>query len=352
MFKSNRVPAYSAREFEELMRASPKALMSHPCVIKGFTGNWSASREWTDLAYLAEQFGHHEVTASAPQFTTHKEARICQVRTDYRTYLKYIESPEEVESIFQNRWTQGNADELRKLNLPLYCGNVPLVRHTADKLFGEIAPVLPEPLECVNDEIPFYYQSGNHVWLYVSIAGALTPLHQDNNAVCAYLAQLQGHKEAILYPPEDKRHYYNPTVGYMNPLSPDSREFPTWMEARQWTASLAPGDLLVWGSNWAHHVVTLDRSITVSFDFVNSDNLDAYSKSIDWRFKLGSFAKRNEKLVRQRIIDGRVSQALIDGKEEPIGKEMMISVLRSALNGHLSERSRYVKQNMLVALEA
>ena len=129
------------------------------------------------------------------------------------------------------------------------------------------------------------------MWLYVSRAGALTPLHEDNNTVYAYLGQLQGQKRATLYSPNDRRHYHNASLGYMDPLNPNDIEFPTWREARQWTALLNPGELLIWGPNWAHHVVTLADSITISFDFVNFVNLQSYARAEDWRHELGLFAR-------------------------------------------------------------
>ncbi|MGH8079924.1 MAG: cupin-like domain-containing protein, partial [Lysobacter sp.] len=188
------------------------------------------------------------------------------------------------------------------------------------------------------------------VWLYVSRAGALTPLHQDNNAVIAYLAQLQGRKEAILYHPDDKPHFHNPAVGYFDPLNPNDEDFPTWRQAQPWTASLNPGELLIWGPNWAHHVVTHSDSITVSFDIINSLNLEAYALSRDWRHELGLFARKNAELIRSRIQDPRLHQALDSGSEEEIGREVMVCVLRSALKNELLARSRRVKEALLRAL--
>jgi hypothetical protein len=277
---------------------------------------------------------------------------MCQVRTDFGTYLRYVRNPERLEELFDGQWSKGDADVLRELDLPLYCGNLRLVRHSREAILADIQPLVPGPMECLNDDIPYYYQSGNHVWLYVSLAGALTPLHQDNNAVVAYLAQLEGHKEAVLYSPADKPHYWNPTLGYMNPLAPDDSEFPTWREARPWTASLNPGELLVWGSDWAHHVVTLSNSITVSFDVIDRFNLAAYTRSHEWRTELGRFARGNAELIRARMPDPRVREALERGSEADLGREVMICVLRDALESPLSERSRRVKSEMLQILEA
>jgi hypothetical protein len=349
--QSREIPVYELEAFEQLVADSPDVLADHPCVVRGFTGQWAASRRWTSLESLTEAFGAFPVTAGAPQFITHKHSKMCQVKTDFGTYLKYVQDPGRLEELFDGKWSKGDAAVLRELDLPLYCGNLRLVRHSREQVLADIDPLVPAPMEVLNDEIPYYYQSGNHVWLYVSLAGALTPLHQDNNAVIAYLAQLQGHKEAILYSPEDKPHFWNRELGYMDPLCPNDDEFPTWREARPWTASLNPGELLIWGPNWAHHVVTLSNSITVSFDIVNSLNLAAYTRSQDWRDELGRFARKNADLIRTRMPDPRVLEALDEPDETALGREVMICVLRAALAAPLAERSRRVKSEMLRILE-
>jgi Cupin-like domain len=349
--QSRDIPVYELGEFQRLIEASPDLLSSHPCVVRGFTGQWAASRRWTSLESLTEAFGSFPVTAGAPQFITHKHSKMCQVKTDFGTYLKYVQDPDRLEELFEGKWSKGDATVLRELDLPLYCGNLRLVRHSREEVLSEIDPLVPGRMEYLNDDIPYYYQSGNHVWLYVSRAGALTPLHQDNNAVIAYLAQLQGHKEAILYSPEDKRHFWNRDLGYMDPLSPNDDEFPTWREARPWTASLNPGELLIWGPNWAHHVVTLSDSITVSFDIVNSLNLGAYTRSVDWRDELGRIARKNADLFRKRMPHPSVHEALDNAVEADLGREVMICVLRDALATPLAERSRRVKSEMLRILD-
>lgn len=345
------IPTYSLAEFAELIRRSPEVLEAHPCHVTGFVEHWPAWRKWNDLDKLAPLFGHLPVTAGAPQFITNRHSRMCQVRTSFGTYLDYVRDPARLETLFEGSWVKGDPALLRDLGLPLYCGNLRLVRHAAEPVLQDIMPLTPGGLDFVNGEIPYYYQSGNHVWLYVSLAGALTPLHQDNNAVIAYLAQLEGHKDAILYSPRDKPHFHNPAVGYLDPLHPDDGDFPSWRQAQPWVGSLAPGELLVWGPNWAHHVVTRTRSITVSFDVVNDMNLEAYAGSMDWRAELGAFAHKQAALVRSRVDDAEVLRLLDDGgPAEELGRALMICVLRAALRGTLSERSRQVKERLLHAL--
>lgn len=348
---SSPIPSYALAEFSQLLQREPDVLASHPCLVRGFNAQWRASELWTQMSYLEEKFGHLPVTAGAPQFVTHAGDRMCQVFTDFGTYLKYMADPGSVETLFEGKWSKGDAALFRDMDMPLYCGNMRLARHAKEPVFDDLRPIIPEGLACYNDDIPYYYQSGNHLWLYVSLAGALTPLHQDNNAVIAYLAQLKGRKQAILYSPEDKPHYFNPAVGYLDPLHPDDGEFPTWRQARAWTGTIEAGDFLIWGPNWAHHVVTQSDSITVSYDVVNDLNLEAYAASMDWRNELGLFATKNEALIRSRIADASVHRALDSGNSEDIGREVMRSVLRAALAGNQSETARAVRTRLLRVLD-
>ncbi|UPG89732.1 cupin-like domain-containing protein [Luteibacter aegosomaticola] len=350
--EAKEIPVCSAATFQELIERDFTVLASTPFIIKGYVEQWPAWTRWRDHGLLRERFGHLPVTAGAPQFTTHRDTRMCQVRTDFATYLDYVADPAAIDELFAGRWTRGDSTLLKELGLPLYCGNLQLVRHARDAVFDEISPSVPPGLGCLNDEIPYYYQSGNHVWLYVSLRGALTPLHQDNNAVIAYLGQLQGEKEAILYSPTDRAHFYSAGVGYLDPLNPDDVDFPTWRKATPWRGRLGPGDLLIWGPNWAHHVVTLSDSITVSHDMVSMLNLAEYAGSADWRGELGHFARKHADLVRARTQDKRLHALLDDGELDDIGQSLMAVVLANALKGDLSARSRATKQALLDALDA
>lgn len=347
-----RIPTYDLPAFTRAIADDPELLLSHPCVVRGFVDQWEASRQWSDLDMLAQTFGDLPVTAGAPQFTTNRNMAMCQVRTTFGSYIEYVKDPARIEELFEGRWVKGDLAAFRRSGMPLYCGNMRLVRHAREEVMSRILPHVPGGIECLNDDIPYFYQAGNHVWLYVSLAGALTPLHQDNNAVISYLGQIKGEKEAILYSPDDKKHYYRRGVGYLDPLVPDEEDFPTWREARPWTATLRPGDLLIWGPSWAHRVATTSDSVTVSVDIVNSCNIADYTRAEDWRDELGRFARRNAALIRARMPDAALSDKLDNASEVELGRDVMIRVLQAALQQPLSDRSRRTKSTMMAVLEA
>ena len=338
------------REFEQILRREPDVLARRPFVVEGFVERWPAYRTWQDYAVLDRKFGHLAITAGAPQFVTHKAAASCAVGCTYSEYLDYLRSPSEAEAIFAGKWIKGSLPEVQALGMPLYCGNVRFVAKASDPLFQEISPLTPG-LECWNAEIPQYYQIRNHVWLYVGLKGALTPLHADNNGVIAYLAQLKGSKRATLFSPEDRAHYHRPGLGYMDVLKPNTKEFPTWAEATPWVADLNSGQALIWGPNWAHHVSTLSDSVTVSLDIVNGTNLEEYTQSQDWAQVFGGLARQRRQAIEAAVPDA-FSGLVGDESDQQIGRSVMIQLLRAALVADLPAKSRLVKQQMLSYLEA
>lgn len=98
-------------------------------------------------------------------------------------------------------------------------------------------------------------------------------LHIDYWGMSAFMAQLYGRKEVILFPAEDARYLY-PTAA--NPLkssirdfdNPDYETFPEFRHARQYRVALGPGDLL-FNPGWWHTTKTLAPSITVIWAYWN-----------------------------------------------------------------------------------
>jgi hypothetical protein len=62
-------------------------------------------------------------------------------------------------------------------------------------------------------------------------------------------------------------------------------------------------------------------------------------------------AAANADLIRTRMPDPRIHDALDKGSDSELGREVMVCVLRDALAAPLAERSRRVKSEMLRILE-
>lgn len=117
----------------------------------------------------------------------------------------------------------------------------------------------------------------------------------------------------------------------MDPLRPDEADFPTWRQAVKWVGDLDVGQVLFVGTRWAHHVQTLDTSISVSFDFVDRSNMAAYAVSAGWAEVFGKRLKSNPEAVRLKL-GGRVPPAELDRLSSvALGRRVMAEVLRAAL---------------------
>lgn len=324
------IPVVSRDEFQRLAEENPLVLHQNPWIVDGYIQHWPGYRDWQDLAYLQARFGHLKAFAKAPNFITNRKSSLVSVETSFRQYIDYILNPEAVREIYDGCWMDGDYEQFRAQRLPLYCGTLRFVHQANDPIFEAVSPLVPPPLRPWNHALPYYYSLFNHLWLLVSLPGALTPLHTDNNGTIALIAQLKGRKRATLYSPADLAHVFNSDVGFMDPEKPDEDDFPNWRKATRWTGNLDVGQVLFVGTNWAHHVETLETSISVSFDFVDASNIDAYAASAAWAGVFGDRIKRNPGMVGK--MPGVLTIDEIDRLTSvELGRRVMAHILRSAI---------------------
>lgn len=328
--KQNGIPVISAREFERRFTENPGLLHDSPWIVDGYIEEWPAFRRWQNLDYLRERFGGLAAFAKAPNFATNRNQGLVSVETDFARYLDYIQTPGRAKELYEGRWLEGSHDEFVARGIPLYCGTLRFVHSANDPTFDELHPLVPSPIETWNHALPYYYSLFNHLWLLVSLPGALTPLHVDNNGTIALIAQLSGCKRATLYAPADHRHVHNPSVGYLDPDHPDPQDYPTWTEAVKWTADLEAGQVLFVGTGWAHHVRTIERSVSVSFDFVDRSNIAAYARSADWASVFGARVKSRPEIFVDKL-RGALTRDLIAALPAiEVGRLAMAAILRAA----------------------
>ncbi|UPG89729.1 cupin-like domain-containing protein [Luteibacter aegosomaticola] len=329
--KARAIPVIDVAEFARLYRENPRVLHDSPWIISGYIQDWPSYAAWQDLGVLRERFGHIGAFAKAPNFVTHRSASLVSVETDFARYLDYIEQPDRARELYEGRWLEGSYEAFAAQDLPLYCGTLRFVHRADDPTFAEVFPLVPAPLQPVNHALPYYYSLFNHLWLLVSLPGALTPLHVDNNGTIAMIAQLRGRKRATLYAPRDLAHVYQAGIGFMDPEAPDDTEFPTWREATPWHAELLPGQVLYVGTEWAHHVRTLETSVSVSFDFVDESNLADYAISPDWATVLGQRVKARPDTFLQKLSSHLRSTDIATLPPVELGRKVMRAVLASSL---------------------
>ena len=102
-------------------------------------------------------------------------------------------------------------------------------------------------------------------------------LHYDFLETHAYLAQIVGRKRCVLFSPDDSAALYD---GAVNPDEPEFERFPLFRNATAYECILEPGELLFIPYRWWHHVVALDNSITVNYNFFNRVNFGAFLTSL------------------------------------------------------------------------
>ncbi|MEP6706789.1 MAG: cupin-like domain-containing protein [Pyrinomonadaceae bacterium] len=106
--------------------------------------------------------------------------------------------------------------------------------------------------------------------LWLSSAGAVTPLHYD--VVHSLFAQVKGRKHFTLFAPRDGSSLYPFSMfsrySYLSRvdiLQPDLREFPKFEQAKPVSFTLEPGEVLYLPAFWWHQVQSLETSISISW---------------------------------------------------------------------------------------
>jgi hypothetical protein len=110
-------------------------------------------------------------------------------------------------------------------------------------------------------------------WVLFGPDGSKTGLHRDFLHTHAYIAQVVGRKQCVLFSPDDSACLYD---GAVDPERPDYERFPLLRQATAFECIVEPGELLLVPADWWHAVRGLDCSITVSYNFFTRSNFGAY----------------------------------------------------------------------------
>jgi histone arginine demethylase JMJD6 len=162
-----------------------------------------------------------------------------------------------------------------------YLRNQPLANWPPELL----ADVLPMP-ECTR---PNWFESRlfpartkmTSIEAYIGGEGAQFPvLHWDGLHTHAYLMQLYGDKEYIVFGPDQTEFMYPRDGGNLSEiddvLEPDLEKFPLYDRAEGVRFQLHPGETLFVPSGWWHTARILNPSVTVSINGLNRPNGTAF----------------------------------------------------------------------------
>jgi histone arginine demethylase JMJD6 len=119
---------------------------------------------------------------------------------------------------------------------------------------------------------------GAAIELYIGGTGGSFPvLHYDGSGTHAFLMQIYGRKQYVVYPPSQEPFLYpspkRENVSLLNSVeTPDLERFPLFAKAVPTVFVLEPGELLFVPSHWWHTAKMLSSSITVSANVLNQSN--------------------------------------------------------------------------------
>lgn len=247
-----------------------------PLIVTDAMTGWQAREKWT-FDFFRERYGNEQVIVS-DQLLRPDVVR----KVNFGEYLKYCTNPE---ASALSAITGGR---------PLYLTHFsPFSRH-------------PELLADFSE--PYFIENGyagltgplrgwyfdNFSWVFVGPRGTISPLHIDLFGTHAWLAQIAGRKRVTLFSPEDAPFLYD---GQFDPLNYDPERFPLLEKTKPMVTVLEPGEVIFIPAGWVHHVVSLEPSISLTFNFANTSNLALHMLSIardlpGWVKKLQSPAGR------------------------------------------------------------
>lgn len=115
--------------------------------------------------------------------------------------------------------------------------------------------------------------------LFIGGKGSKFPsLHVDVAGTHAFLHQVYGTKELVLYPPEQSELVYpnHKGISQIEDIeAPDLDRFPRFAEATPIRATVQAGDMILVPSGWWHTAVMPGPSITVAWNTANASNWDS-----------------------------------------------------------------------------
>jgi hypothetical protein len=243
-----------------------------PVILTDAMNSWTALSRWTfDL--FKTRYGSDKV---APRIWSGLN---CAKLMTLGDYLDHIDAPE---VLSPGLWIDAATLHPRQApseapNFPLYLAWSVFARHPelledielSPKFVEDWLPYLPEAFHKVLDGATKYFSAG----ILIGPKNAQIGLHYDFLETHAYLAQIVGRKRCVLFSPEDSASIYN---GDVNVDAPDFEKFPLFRKATAYECTLEPGELLFIPHRWWHHIVGLEKSITVNYNFFNRVNFSAY----------------------------------------------------------------------------
>jgi hypothetical protein len=244
-----------------------------PVVVTDALEHWGALSKWTfDL--FKSRYGSEMILVPAGMYSKSKKAM------KLGDYIDYLDAPSGRSPGFwiDPETKRPRAEPPEATTTPLYLnGWNAFQRHPelmedvelSPRFVEDWLPLLPPPLRTILDEATRYISAT----VLIGPKGSLSSLHVDFLHTHSYLAQIRGRKRCVLFSPDDSAALYD---GRVDPDRPDFERFPLFQKATAFECTLEPGEVLFTPHRWWHHVVGLEKSITVAYNFFNRVNFSDY----------------------------------------------------------------------------
>lgn len=248
-----------------------------PVVIRNITSTWTSKIDFTPQ-FFKENFGKHITNFEGKKYTMSEIMDITEQST--------VENPAPYPMKF-NLLTQ--LKDILPLIKPLHF-NIAQPNWIYSKLFPK-------------------NKMGNSIDLFIGGPGNRYTIHKDAYDVHAWLVQLYGEKEVIIFPREQEALMYRGKTGmgsFQSPIdisNPDYEKYPKFKEATPFKVTLKAGDAIYIPNGVWHTTQATKHNISIIVDQINSSNFKA------WRNDVYNY--RKEYSIVKAVID--YSAAVIIG---------------------------------------
>ncbi|XP_054714960.1 HSPB1-associated protein 1-like [Uloborus diversus] len=169
-------------------------------------------------------------------------------------------------------WQRENFSHLSETN-PFY--KFPKENYWAYSSYNYMKNVFPEGsdiLKVLNwNAFGFPEVAATDCAFWIGSCGSYTPCHFDSYG-CNLVAQIEGRKRWVLFPPTDDSFMYPSRIPYeessvfssVNIKMPNYSVHPLFKESHPYVAVLNPGDVLFVPKKWWHFVESLDTTISIN----------------------------------------------------------------------------------------
>ena len=243
-----------------------------PVIVTDVLSQWRALSRWNPEFFQTE-FGDMEFTINDAEYGQATFNSNSSGKYTMRQFIaRVLEStPENPAPYFRNKSLYDLFPSLSKDIEPLPEYFFP--NWLADRyLVGQVGDVL---------------NRGAAIEIYIGGEGGSFPvLHYDGAGTHAFLMQIFGRKQYIVFPPDDEQFLYvSPTKKNLSLLNnvekPDLEKFPLFAKASPISFVLEPGELRFVPSHWWHTARMLTPSITISVNVLNQSNWHELVKFVD-----------------------------------------------------------------------